>query len=330
MPDKKSIASAYLKLQLTMLRRQLSDFGISPLLGFAIIFIGFFAFSFFLFNKTTYAGYLYVFIAVGILSGYSEATRNDFLKFTFSTKDYFTIRVAENLLTALPFLIFLGIKKEIIPATLLISLAACMTLYSTKSSFSITIPTPFYKKPFEFIAGFRNSFIAIFIAYFVTAMAILYHNFNLGILSLLFVFFVCLSFYNEPENVFYVGVHKLTANGFLFYKIKTAIAFSTLLTLPSAVALFIAFPSKIWLIAGCQLLGYCYLLTIILAKYAAYPQKMNLPQGILLALSITMPPLLLGIIPLFYMQSKKRLNQSGTRRHSGKVVQINIIQLPKI
>ncbi|CAN5799016.1 hypothetical protein BH11BAC3_BH11BAC3_12100 [soil metagenome] len=292
-----------------MLRRQLSDFGIHPALGFSIIVVAFFAFSVYLFRQSAYAGYLYAAIALSIASTYSEVNRNDFLKFTFSTKNYFKIRIVENLLTVLPFIIFLCIKKEIIPAILLIALASGITLYSTKSSFTITIPTPFYKKPFEFIAGFRKSLIAIFGAYFVTAMAILYHNFNLGIVSLLFIFFVCLSFYNEPENVFYVWVHKLTVNRFLFDKIKTAIAFSTLITLPSALALSITFPSHSWLIVAAQLLGYCYLLTIILAKYAAYPQKMNLPQGLLLALSFTMPPLLIGLIPFFYIQSKTRLNQ---------------------
>ena len=36
---------------------------------------------------------------------------------------------------------------------------------------------------------------------------------------------------------------------------------------------------------------------------------MNLPQGILLALSLTMPPLLLALVPFFYIQSQNRLKE---------------------
>jgi hypothetical protein len=36
---------------------------------------------------------------------------------------------------------------------------------------------------------------------------------------------------------------------------------------------------------------------------------MNLPQGILLALSIIMPPLLLALVPFFYLQSFRKLKE---------------------
>ena len=127
---------------------------------------------------------------------------------------------------------------------LLVVLSVFITLLNSKSGSSLTIPTPFYKKPFEFIAGFRATVIAFFVAYFLTAMAIVYQNFNLGIFSLLFIFLVCLSFYNEPENVFYIWVHKLKATGFLYNKIQTAIIFSSLLTLPALTALAIFFKAS--------------------------------------------------------------------------------------
>jgi hypothetical protein len=56
------------------------------------------------------------------------------------------------------------------------------------------------------------------------------------------------------------------------------------------------------------LLGYVYLVTIILAKYSGYPNEMNLLQGILIGISLLFPPILIGIIPFFYLQSIKRLN----------------------
>lgn len=85
--------------------------------------------------------------------------------------------------------------------------------------------------------------------------------------------------------------------------------FSTLITLPITLVLLYFFKQNIHATIGFQLIGYCYLVTIILAKYSTYPQKMNLPQGVLFAISIAAPPFLLGLIPFFYIQSTKRLKE---------------------
>jgi predicted transglutaminase-like protease len=54
--------------------------------------------------------------------------------------------------------------------------------------------------------------------------------------------------------------------------------------------------------------GYLYLAMIFLAKYAAYPNEINLAQAIIIALTFVFPPLLLAIIPFFAFQSIHRLN----------------------
>lgn len=299
----------YFSLQFTMLKRQLTDFGVNPITGFIIIAAVFCGLSVVLFNQTNYASYLYVFIATSIVLKYSEAERNDFLKFTFSKTDYFKIRLIENGLTAFPFIIFLGVKAQIYPMLLLIVAAGTITMVHLKNSFSLVIPTPFFKKPFEFVAGFRTTILAFPLGYFVVAMSIIHQNINLGLFTLLFLFLVCLSFYSQPEDVPTVWVHQLTVNGFLYSKIKTAIIYSSLLTLPVAIGLGILFSASIFIIIGIQLLGYLYLIAAIVAKYAAFPQKMNLPQALLLGASMLMPPFLLAVIPFFYVQSRKRLKE---------------------
>jgi hypothetical protein len=50
-----------------------------------------------------------------------------------------------------------------------------------------------------------------------------------------------------------------------------------------------------------------FLWTVILAKYSAYPGEMNLPEGMIIAISIYFPPLLLAIIPFFYTKSIRKL-----------------------
>ena len=55
------------------------------------------------------------------------------------------------------------------------------------------------------------------------------------------------------------------------------------------------------------LIGFAFLMLIILAKYAAYPAEMNLPEGIMIALCLIFPPLLLGLIPFFYRKAVNKL-----------------------
>lgn len=299
---------SYFALQFTMLKRQLKDFGIEPLTACIIIAVLFTAGSYFLFYRSSYAAYIYVLTALAIVFRYNEPGRNDFLKFIYTKKIYTILRLAENLLTVLPFAIFLFFKQYMIPALVLLLLAAVASLFTTRNNYSFILPTPFYKRPFEFTAGFRTVVLVFILAYCITAIAVINQNFQLSLFTLLFIFLTCLSFYNEPEDIFYVWIHAQTVHGFLLGKIKTAILYATLLTLPVIVTLLIFFKNEWLLIAAVQLLGYIYLLAALLAKYSAFPGKIGLPQGILLVLSIIIPPMLLGTIPFFYLQSQKRLN----------------------
>lgn len=297
----------YFKLQLTRLKRQLIEFGINPVLGAVLIAAGFYGFSFYLFTKTTYANYLYCLIALNTVVPYSEKSRNHFLKFTYAASRYLQIRITENILTILPFIVFLCFKQDWYVALLLLVLSVIFCFINTGKIEPSAIPTPFYKKPFEFIVGFRKYLAGFVFAFFVTIMSVVYQNFNLGIFSLILVFLLCMTFYFEAENEFYVWVHQLNVNRFLLDKISTAVLFATLLSLPVAISLLIFFPTNFTSILIFQGAGYCYLITMILAKYSAYPKAMHLPQGILLALCISFPPLLAAAVPLFYLQSRKRL-----------------------
>jgi len=297
----------YFALQFTMLKRHLTGFGLHPWLSIVVATAAFYTLSFYLFTRTVYAGYAYMLLALSLAFKHSEARRNDFLKLTFSKVHYFTTRLLENSLTVLPFLLFLCFKKEPGMALVLIMFSSAMIFINTKRSFSFTLSTPFYQKPFEFIVGFRTWAGVFLLAYFLTAMSLIYQNFNLGIFSLMGIFGLCLTFYTEPENEYFVWIHKLKAGAFLLDKIKTAVVFSSLLSLPVTLSLLIFFRAHIASIVIFQLLGYCYLAMMILAKYTSYPEKINLPQAILFATALVVPPLFLALIPFFYFQSVKRL-----------------------
>jgi hypothetical protein len=94
----------------------------------------------------------------------------------------------------------------------------------------------------------------------------------------------------------------------LFSKIKTAILFSTLLALPIAIVLVTFFSQNIGILSLSFLAGWAFLISVIVSKYSAYPDEMNITQGILLALCIWFPPILVILIPYLFKKSENQLS----------------------
>ena len=107
--------------------------------------------------------------------------------------------------------------------------------------------------------------------------------------------FMCGYFHRQPRR-------------FCWIKLKIALLYSTLLALPILFSLGYFFPEKIKLLLAFQGLGYIYLCTIVLAKYAAFPRAMNLPETIFIVASVFFPPFLLFTIPFFTKKAIKKLS----------------------
>jgi hypothetical protein len=297
----------YFKLQYTLTNRKLSDFGGHPVVGYLLLLLVFAGLSVYLFHQTSFAPYVYVLIALYFTSRLSERRRNDFLKTCFSSRRYRVVRVLENLIAVLPFAVFMLYKQQFVPTACLMIIALAMSLLNFNTTGAITLPTPFYKKPFEFTVGFRSTFFLFVVAYALTGTAVVVDNFNLGVASLALVFLTVMSYYLKPEHEYFVWSYSLTPAKFLVAKIKTALQYSFYLCLPVLCTLSIGYFEHIGLLLLFTLLGYLYLVTVILAKYAAFPHEIELPQGILLAIAFTFPPMLVVVIPFFANQSLRNL-----------------------
>ncbi len=297
----------YFQLQFQLTNRRFKDAGITPALDWIAVFSAFPAGSMYLFQKTEFAQYIYLLFSLSVTIKLSEIKRNDFLKTAFKTSEYTAIRLLENLFVSAPFILFLLYKNLFIIALTLSFLTVLLSLNNFRTAINVTIPTPFYKKPFEFTVGFRKTFYLFPGAYLLALTSIYTDNFNLGIFALILVFLVCLSYYLKPENEFYVWSYTLNARKFLWDKIKTALMHSLPLIAPVVLILGVGFFHHIWPLLLFVLIGYAFLLCIIAAKYSAYPDEMSLPQGILIAISLYFPPLLLLVIPYFFGQAMRKL-----------------------
>ncbi|PID93241.1 MAG: ABC transporter permease [Bacteroidetes bacterium] len=299
----------YFQLQRKMLNRKIIDFGVPLPVAYILLPVLFSLFSLYLFRKTEFAPYLYGLLGLSLTLRLSEYHRNFFLRSIFSKKRYRMVRIMENLTVAMPFTLFLIYHTSFLLSLLLNLLVVIVALFTFRMANGITIPTPFGKRPFEFTIGFRKSFYLFPIAYFLTYMAGAVENFNLGIFAMLLIGITCLSYYVNVEKVYFVWNYNLSAKKFLWEKVKTGLLYFALLSVPSLIALSLYFPTEITLLLLFFMLCCIYLITIIFAKYTSFPKEIGLLQGILMVVSFLFPPILLLLIPLFYLQAVQRLQK---------------------
>lgn len=148
----------YFELQYTMANRRFKDTWLEPLFAYIILAVGFVGLSIYLFHKTEFAQYVYVLLALTLIGKLSETRRTDFLKICFGDLKLKKIRVTENLICSLPFLIFLLYNQRFLSALLLCILTIILALVNFRAEINFTLWTPFSKRPFEFTTGFRNTF----------------------------------------------------------------------------------------------------------------------------------------------------------------------------
>jgi hypothetical protein len=297
----------YFLLQYKRLKRNLREAGFNPNLVAISIFILFVFLSHSFFEKIKYPQYIYPIIALGILNILGNVKRNEFIKNVFPISSYRKIRCLENLIVATPFFLFLVFKQEYISAIGIYLLGFGLSFLNKINSFGLVIPTPFHKRPFEFIAGFRKTFPLFILTYMLTFIAIKVDNFNLGIFALIVASLICMKFYTSSENLFYVWIHSSSPSLFLKNKIKVACIHSFILSFPIVISLLLFNLEKAHFVLIFEVLGLLFITTSLLGKYAYFPAKENINQSVILAFSMLFPPLFLIIIPYLYSRSKQKL-----------------------
>ena len=299
----------YFNLQFLFINRRLrEDHGLPPFVIYPLLAIAFIGFSTYLFHRSTFAEYVYVLIYLYFISNLSGKRRNDFLKICFGDKDSKIIRVFENLIAALPFLVVLLYQQCFAAVAIVFALAVISSAVNISERFSIVIPTPFSKNPFEFMVGFRKTFYIIAFAYALTIIALHADNFNLGAFSLLLVLLIAAGYNANSEKSFYLWQFALPPAHFLFYKIKISLWHSFLLCFPVILVLCIFYFERAGVLLIVFIYGFAFLSTVILAKYSKYPEEIDFETSILLAFCLFAPVLMLIAIPYFFRKSMNKLS----------------------
>lgn len=290
----------YFSLQLMIINRHLSDFGIRPVFGYLLGLIFFVGFSGYLWYVISFAPYIFAVLGLSLTTMLADPGKITFIQQHFSSRVLFKIRALENLFVVFPFVIVLLMHHEWLVSVTVMLMSLLLSLSSISPTFNSVIPTPFFRNPFEFLTGFRKKLPGLLLAAFLLIMAIVYSNPNLGLFSVALVLLICLSFYMSSEPAYLVWIHHLSPTAFLWYKIRLAILHSSILVLPYILVCILFYWDHGFYLLIIYLLGILYLVTALLGKYAFYPLTMNLPQGIIMGLAFWFPPILLFLIPYFY------------------------------
>ena len=260
-----------------------------------------------LFYKTEFARWFYLLIAAFIFMRLGDKSRSDQLELIYDKSRLVRIRLIENGLVMIPFLIYLLYAQQFLANIILFAIAVVLALFNSAIVWNRVIPTPFKRLPFEQIVGFRRSFLFLGLIYFICLKAIQVNNYNLGLATLAMLFLTIMSFYLKPEDRFFVWIYSTNSKGFLKRKMYDSFIATSVLTIPIFIALCAFFSDNILITLAVFGIGFVYVYSMIVAKYSAYPNEISVPQGLLYALSIWFPPMLLIIIPIFYKQAKRSL-----------------------
>jgi len=297
----------YFHLQMQRLFRWLKHRGVHPVFALVVGVVLFLLLSNFLFYKTVLAKWIYPVLPIIIVLALSATNRNDLLKTIFDRASYILARVMENGIVVLPFVLYLIYEGEYLVSLTLITIALLLSYYTSRQNWNKTIPTPFKKFPFEFIVGFRKTFWFIIMAYFLIVKGMQVDNYNLSLFGLFLLFLCSMTYYGKAEDEYFVWIYNVNAITFLKKKLFTSLICISILTILGLVMLLLGFPKNLWITLGVYILGYVFLTSMIVVKYSAFPHEMNVPQALLYAISLILPPMLFITIWIFYSQSKKRL-----------------------
>lgn len=298
----------YFQLQWSISQRKLNELGIHPYVALVLSLVVFCGITELLYLKTSWASWLLIAMYASLALPLNESKRVEFIYLCFGKRISNKIRQLENAFVALPFATILLIKCSYWAASVLVLLVCMFPLFKLSKRFHFIIPTPFTKRPFEFIIGLRRTIVWYILLLMLLIIAISVNNYNLGLVSMMAVFVMAMSFYTPPESSYFVWIFRSNAPSFLNKKAVDALWNSILLTAVFLVLLLIFFSEKYGISLLCWALGLFAIQVILMAKYATYPYPINLFQTVLLALCLYFPPLLLFIIPFFIKKSIRQLN----------------------
>lgn len=300
----------YFKLQYRIFRRSMEESGMPFIVGLVLLLALLLAFYHVVMLRYVLVSQVLVpYLSLSLLFFFSDKQRVDFLRTAFSKKQFYRLRLLENIVTVLPLVLLACAAGYWLSAVLSLLFVWPFTFFKPIGRWKGALPTPFRRYPFEFIIFFRKRLWLLLLMAALLSIAIYVDNVNL---SLGVFAAVCLTIVGEvyhviePEIILW-NFNKRPGN-FLKQRFYRGLLQFVVLLLPYVLALVLFFSAQlIWIALG-VFMGSGLLLMLLLMKYAIYPRQAGLPEMVAMFIALT-PVGFLVLIYYYFRKAKRNLER---------------------
>ncbi|PVH25450.1 hypothetical protein [Sphingobacterium corticibacter] len=296
----------YCRLQFRSLKRSLEEAGLHIAAACVLLVLGYAGLFYAAKQSPTVASLILLFVQYSLVQHLNDQDRRDFLKQLFPSRSFTRLLLYENTLVTLPLALVAVYSSAWLAVLGLIILPVVYYHLATWHISTASMPTPFSRKPFEFIILFRRWWFVFVILHMLLGIALYVGNENLAFILLFVQIILSLQAYDVVEDELLVWNYSLSPQAFLQHKVTRGILHCLLLSAPMLFALLIAYPENVLIIALIVIVGLLLLLLSILMKYSSYPRRPGLME-ILLTISAVVTMILIPY--LYYYFYKKSIHQ---------------------
>lgn len=298
----------WFNLQYLMLIRFMREAGLHPLIGL-VLGLGILSLTvFIIWERTPYPETIFSILSIVVLLKPTLRKRNEFMQTVFGKSTYYRIRIAEQLLMAIPFTLCLIIKQAWSYAVFLPLLSAIMALLHTDPGRGRVFPTPFGRIPYEAPAGFRKTIGWMVLSCAVLVAGVLSGNHALFPASLIIVVLTTSSYHGQPDDKMYVWIFNTRPRQFLLRKWGASALCTAAMASPVLITSLIFAPGWMPTLAGIFLVGICLNALIIAGRYSSFPDELSFANGFIMAFAVVFLPLFPVVLFWLVRRSERRLS----------------------
>lgn len=281
----------YFRLRFIIIIRSFSEINFFVLLvGVSFLVIFFFTFFTVLFNSTSFPNYITICL-YGCTVVSLNINRKDysFIKKIFSKGSLFWIKLVENIIISIPFIVILIVKEFYFDGILILVFGLFLTKFHFKISNSHVIIQPFAKFDYEWISAFRKYFLLPILFFIGYLIGLKVNSYMIGLVcAIIYSLQLCLPFEGIPEKPILIWQMKQTAVSFLKFKLIRTLAYSVF-SLALFFTLILFFPDQLYVTIYAWSICLLTIVGMLFIKYSQYPSVVSIMihQSIFIASSFS-------------------------------------------
>lgn len=306
----------YIQLRLKQFVRFYSFNGMHPLLGIPLTALVHVVLSALLYDKAPYADWIYAAVAMGTVTELQNDKTNNVLRQMLTKQLFFKVKLLENVMILLPFIIIMAYYQSWLP---LLSVLLLIIPYSYSSKKLPkpqirSLATPYKGYAYEGNFAFRAMFVAYIIYVGLLVVGSLVQNPYVLFIPFFILLYCLQAAYGELESPIYIWTYRMSAGKFLRQKLYTLLRNYIITFLPFLLLGVVIYNEEWQMFLFSFCIGLLSIIGSLFIKYHFYPSRIivQISQVVFFGITIAgigVPQmLLLSILFIVYAAYKARRN----------------------